>query len=154
MSKVKRYLKPAWVHRLFELTQSLLPAGSSAALLLNGKRLVEINGHDLVEGASGVYGFPLLLKEERVGVLLLRLASGSSQNWGELLAHALQGMLESEHTRRSVAKETLASYHEIASLQRAVTGLNDSLKPAAVVDALLKQYEGQHADFGAVYLLG
>ena len=158
MIKAEHYLKPAWVRRQFELVLPLLPIGSSAALQLGGKLLVEMNeaGHDLIEGAPGVQAFPLTLEGERVGVLLLCLPAGSKiaqeKIWGDLLAHTLQGMLEAEHERHSVARETLESYREMALLQRAVTNLNLSLKPAAVVEALLKEFDGRMADYGAVFV--
>jgi len=156
MIKTEHYLKPAWVRRQLELALSLLPSGGSAALQLGVKRLVEINpaGHNLVEGAPGVQVFPLMLEGERVGMLLLHLPTESetAQAQGDLLAHALQWMLEAEHGRRSVARETLESYREMALLQRAVSDLNHSLKPAAVVAALFKEFAGRAADYGAVFL--
>jgi len=154
MIKAENYLKPAWVRQQFELALPLLPIGSSAALQLGGKRLVEINetGHDLAEGAPGVQVFPLMLEGERVGMLLLGLPAGGETAPGAFLAHALQGMLEAEHGRSSVARETLESYREMALLQRAVTDLNHSLNPAAVVAALLKEFDGRAADYGAVFL--
>jgi len=158
MIKAEHYLKPAWVRRQFELALPLLPPGSSVALQLGGKRLVEINeaGRDLTGNAQCVQTFPLLLEGEQVGMLLLGLPGTDeiALAQGELLAHALQGMLESEHGRRSVARETLESYREMALLQRAVTDLNHSLKPAAVVAALLKEFDGSKSavDFGAVFL--
>ena len=160
MIKAEHYLKPAWVRRQFELVLPLLPAGSSTALQLGGKLLVEMNGTgcELAEGAPGIQTFSLMLEGERVGILLLRLPAESeiaqAETWGGFLAYTLQGMLESEHGRRSVVRETLESYREMALLQRAVTELNHSLKPAAVMTALLKEFDGRNsvADYGAVFL--
>ncbi|MFA7240210.1 MAG: response regulator [Sulfuricellaceae bacterium] len=160
MIKAENHLKPAWVRRQFDMARPLLPPGSSVALQIDGKVLAEINetGHDLAEGAPDVQAFPLILEEERVGLLLLHLPAGSAgaqaEICGSFLVHALQGVLESEHARRSAARETLESYREVALLQRAVTDLNHSLKPAAVVAALLKEFEGRNstADYGAVFL--
>jgi len=158
MIKAEHYLKPAWVRRQFELVLPMLPIGSSATLQLGGKFLVEMNesGQDLIEGASSVQTFPLMLEGERVGALLLCLPAGSKieqeHTLGGLLAHTLQGMLEAEHERHSVARETLESYREMALLQRAVTNLNLSLKPAAVVEALLKEFDRRAADYGAVFV--
>jgi signal transduction histidine kinase/DNA-binding response OmpR family regulator/HPt (histidine-containing phosphotransfer) domain-containing protein len=160
MIKADHYLKPAWVRRQFELTRPMLPLGSSAALQLGGKRLAEMNeaGRDLIEGAPGVQTFPLILEGERVGMLLLSLPAESetsqAETWGGFLANAMQGMLESEHARRSSARDTLESYREMALLQRAVTDLNRSLKPAAVIAALLKEFNGRNstAYYGAVFV--
>lgn len=158
MIKTEHYLKPAWVRRQFELVSPLLPIGSSVALQLGDKLLGEMNeaGHDLIEGAPGVQTFPLILEGEQAGTLLLCLPAGSktlqADAWGGLLSHALQGMLETKHERHSVARETLESYREMALLQRAVTNLNLSLKPATVVEALLKEFDGRAADYGAVFV--
>jgi len=161
MIKAEQFLKPAWVRRQIELALPLLPPGTAAALQLGEVRLVEIGaaGHGLVEGAPGLLAYPLTLEGERVGELLLSPPAGNAaaaETCGGLLAHALQGMLETEHGRRSVARETLESYREMALLQRAVTDLNHSLKPAAVVAALLKEFDGRKnvADYGAVFLSG
>lgn len=160
MNKTEHYLKPAWVHRQIELAFPLLPPGSGVALQMGSKRVVEMNqaGFDLVEGGQGIQTFPLALEGERVGVLLLHLPQGSeivqAETWGQCLVHTLQGMLESELGRRSVARETLESYREMALLQRAVTDLNHSLKPSAVAKSLLKEFEGRNstADCGAVFV--
>ncbi|MBS4095655.1 MAG: response regulator [Sulfuricella sp.] len=159
MIKVENCLKPAWVRQQFDLAFPALPPGSGAMLQLGGKRLVEVNdsGRDLTSGTEGVSTFPLMLEGERAGTLLLSLPAGSdpaqAQVWGNNLIQVLQGMLESEHGRRSAASETLESYREVALLQRAVTDLNHSLKPAAVIAALLKEFNGVNssADYGAVF---
>ena len=156
--KAEHYLKPAWVRRQFELALLLLPTGSGVALQLGSKRLAEAGASDngLTEGASGVSGFPLTLEGEPVGMLLLGLPEGAGSARAEqaagLLVHALQGMLEAEHGRRSVARETLESYREMALLQRAVSDLNHSLKPDAVAAALLREFDARAADYGAVLL--
>ncbi len=161
MIKAELYLKPAWARRQFELALPLLPSGVGMALQLGDKRVAEMGeagGPDLIGGAPGVQTFPLALEGEQVGALLLRLPpendAALAQTWGGLLAHTLQGMLDAEHGRRSVSKEALESYREMALLQRAVTDLNQSLKPAAVVAALLKEFDGRNtsADYGAVFL--
>jgi len=160
MIKAERYLKPAWARRQFELALPLLPSGVGVALQLGDKRVAEIGevGPDLIDGAPGVQAFPLILENERVGALLMRLPrednAGLAQTWGSLLVHTLQGMLDAEHDRRSVSKEALESYREMALLQRAVTDLNSSLKPAAVVAALLKEFDGRNSmvDYGAVFI--
>jgi two-component system sensor histidine kinase/response regulator len=160
MIKAETYLKPAWVRGQFNLALPSLPPGSSVALQLGHKRLVEMNdaGRDLNEGAANVRTFPLMLEGERVGFLLLGLPAGSepvpADAAGDILVHVLQGMLESEHGRCSATSKTLESYREVALLQRAVADLNHSLKPAAVGAALLKEFNGNNstADYGAVFL--
>lgn len=159
MTKAARYLKPAWVLRQFELALPLLPRGVGAALWLGGSRVAEMGdaGNGLSGDTPGVQAFPLTLEGEPAGVFLVLPPSGAeaqTESWGGILAHALQGMLEAEHARRSVAREALESYRELALLQRAATGLNHSLKPAAVAASLLREFdEGKSADGqGAVFL--
>ncbi|MDD5176197.1 MAG: HD domain-containing protein [Sterolibacterium sp.] len=160
MSKPAAYLKPAWARRQLELAFPLLPSGTRMALWFGGKRLAALggDGQDLSEDTPGVQTFSLTLEGKTRGVLLLRLppeaASAAAGVWGDFLVHSLQGVIEAEHARHSVAQETLASYREMALLQRAVTELNHSLKPAAVAASLLKEFEGRKnaTDFGAVFL--
>ncbi|MDD5240229.1 MAG: HD domain-containing protein [Sulfuricella sp.] len=156
MIKASNYLKPAWVRRQFELAFPLLPPGTSAALWLSGKLLAEIGGaaSGLAEDTPGAQAFHLVLEQERVGTLLLSSPATQALDWGKAFAHALQGILDAEHARRSVAQETLESYREMALLQRAVTELNHSLKPAAVAASLLKEFDGRKdtAGHGAVFL--
>ncbi|MBS4098353.1 MAG: HD domain-containing protein [Sulfuricella sp.] len=159
MIKAANYLKPAWARRHFELALPLLPSGTATVLWLGDKKLVESGAAEteLKEDTPGVQVFPLVLEGEAVGRLLLLPPAGtaaSAENWGNALVHGLQGILEAEHARRSVGQETLESYREMALLQRAVTELNHSLKPAAVAASLLKEFDGRKdaADFGGVFL--
>lgn len=160
MIKAWHFLKPAWVRQQFELALALLPAGTALALQIGQKPLVELGGtgQALQEGAPGVYSCPLLVEAEPVGALLMGVPVGAdaaqAQALGCLLCHALQGMLETEYARRAVARETLESYRELALLQRGVTDLNQSLNPASVVAALLKEFDvlNNTADFGAVFV--
>lgn len=160
MSKIAQYLKPAWVQRQLELAARLLPAGSSAAVWLDGKRIAGVGeqGDDLDATMLAVYCFPLKLEEEVVGILVVRPpAAGDTaltQSWGEAFSYALQGLLEADQVRRAIARETLDGYREMALLQHATTEFNRSLKPVAVANALLKQFDGSReiADYGAVFL--
>ena len=158
MIKAASYLKSAWARRQLELALPLLPSGTRLALWLGGKKLVESGATepDLAEGAPGVQDFSLTLEGERVGVLLLLPPVGTTaqaESWGSSLVHSLQGILDAEHARRAVGNETLESYREMALLQRAVTNLNHSLKPATVAGSLLKEFLGhkEAADYGAVF---
>lgn len=159
MSKTARYLKTEWLLRQFELAQPLLPPGTALALWLGGRKLAEMGavGAGLTEAGAGVLTFPLMLEGEMAGVLLLLPPAGSDalcKDGGGFLAHGLQGMLDAEHARRSIAQEALESYREVALLQRAAVDLNDSLKPAVVAAALLKEFDDRKAgaDYGAVFL--
>ena len=160
MTKSVHYLKPAWVRRQFELAFPLLPPGSRLTLWVGGKRLAAIGegGEDLCDDTPGVRAFPLLLEGRSLGTLLWQAPHASdaatAEAWGSFLLHGLQGIIDAQHARQSVAQETLESYREIALLQRVVIELNKSLKPTAVAAALLKEFDGRKdaADFGAVFL--
>lgn len=162
MSQITPYLKPAWVQHLLKLASGLLPDGSSAAVWFAGKP-VAIMGEDADRGNAATmteYRFPLMLDEQEAGVLIVRSPSTGNQTpmqtWGEVLVYVLQGMGEAGQVRRAVAKETLDSYRQVALLQRATTEFNRSLKPMAVADALLKQFDGGQdgVEYGAVLLCG
>lgn len=160
MSKIAQSLKPAWVHRQLELAVRLLPAGSSAAVWLDGKRIAGVGEQEggLDAAMPAACCFPLRLEEETVGMLVVRTpAAGEmslTQSWGEAFAYALQGMLEAEQVRHAIARETLDGYRKMALLQHATTEFNRSLKPAAVASSLLRQFNGHKdgADYGAVFL--
>jgi len=159
MSRPELYLKPAWARRHFELALPLLGKGTSAILSVGSRAIAALgeDGPELRADAPGVQAFPLTLENEEIGVLLLRPAPGSdaaADAWGKFLIHGLQGIVEAQHARYSVAQETLESYREMALLQRAASELNHSLKPAAVAASLLKEFDGRKnaTDFGAVFL--
>ena len=160
MSKIAQSLKPAWVQHQLELAICLLPAGSSAAVWLDGKRIAGVGEQegDLDAAIPVACCFPLTLEEEVVGMLVVRPPAASDralmQSWGEAFSYALQGLLEAEQVRRAIARETLDGYRKMALLQHATTEFNRSLKPVAVANALLKQFDGsrESADYGAVFL--
>lgn len=160
MSKTVRYLKAAWVRGQLDRLQPLLPAGSAVAVWFAGKRLAAIGtvGDELSIDTPGVHSIPLSLEGKELGRIVLQSPPHAAPTivaaWGELIAHALQGVIEAQHARYSVAQETLDSYREMALLQRAVGELNHSLKPASVAASLLKEFEGRKdsINFGAVFL--
>lgn len=160
MSKTVRYLKAAWVRGQLDRLQPLLPAGSAVAVWFAGKRLAAIGtaGDELNIDTLGVHSTPLALEGKELGHVVLQAAPGidpaTIDSWGALIAHALQGIIEAQHARYSVAQETLESYREMALLQRAVGELNHSLKPTSVAASLLKEFEGRKdsINFGAVFL--
>lgn len=160
MSKTVRYLKAAWVRGQLDRLQPLLPAGSAVAVWFAGKRLAVIGtvGDELNIDTPGVHSIPLSLEGKELGRIVLQSPPYTAPTivaaWGELIAHALQGVIEAQHARYSVAQETLDSYREMALLQRAVGELNHSLKPASVAASLLKEFEGRKdsINFGAVFL--
>jgi HD-GYP domain-containing protein (c-di-GMP phosphodiesterase class II) len=153
------HIKPASLLRQFELARPLLPATCAAALWFGGKCLAATNGmgESLPPDTPDIQAFALKLEGARIGFLFLR-PDGDSEEiaraWGECVSHALQELIDAMHTRRSVAREALENYRELALLQRAVNDLNHSLKPAAVAAALLREFNGRRdaTDFGAVFL--
>lgn len=161
MSKAAQSLKPAWLRRHLELAQALLPVGAAMTLTVEGKLLAELGeSAALTPATPGAQLFPIALEGQTIGQLLLATAQSSTAQsvsaLGELLRHSLESMLSAHHARHCVAQETLESYREMALMQRAVSELNHSLKPAAVAAALLKEFTaGKDASgFGAVFLNG
>jgi len=138
----------------------LLPLGTDLALWFDGKLLAAMGecGQNLGEDTPGIQALPLMLEENTLGMLLLRPPTEgdakAAEVWGHCLVHGLQGIIEAQHARYSVAQETLESYREMALLQRAVSELNHSLKPAAVAASLLKEFDGRKdaTEYGAVFL--
>ncbi|GAB1391983.1 hypothetical protein MASR1M60_01460 [Rhodocyclaceae bacterium] len=160
MSRTAGYLKAPWARRQFELLLPLLPSGAAAALWYGGRQLTTIGTGStaLCEETPEVHRFPLMLEGRELGRILLRLPPGTdpaaANAWGDFLVHGLQGVLEAQHARYSIAQETLESYREMALLQRAVGELNHSLKPTAVAASLLREFEDRkdNVNFGAVFL--
>ncbi len=160
MSRARAHLRAAWAQRQLELLVPLLPAGAQVALVIGERPLAACGaaGLPLRRGEAGVSDFPLLLEGAPIGELLLRLPAqddrGAARAWGNFLVHGLQGVVEAEHARRSVAEETLNAYRDMALLQRTVAELNASLDPTSVATSLLKEFDGAKnaADFGAVFL--
>lgn len=159
MSRAARYLKAVWARRQLELVAPLLPTGAAVAIRYCGKLLATAGagGADLNEEMPAVRSYPLLLDGNTLGAVLLRCSpapSAVASAWGEFLVHGLQGIVEAQRARYSVAQEALESYRELALLQRAVGDLNHSLKPTGVAASLLKEFEGRKdsTDFGAVFL--
>lgn len=157
MSPTARYLKAAWVRRQVDLALPLLPPGTDGTLWVGEKSLIEIGKGCPLDGAAKAKSFPLSLEGEPAGILILSPPPGAeaqAESWGGALVHGLQALLEAEHARRAVARETLESYRDMALLQRAVTDLNHSLQPAAVAESLLREFDGRKdaADYGAVFL--
>ena len=159
MNKARIHLNKTWAQRQLQLALPLLPAGSGLALCFAGAPWTTA-GEPGIDGVAdaALRRLPLNLEGQPGGELLLRLppdcSADSAQACAELLVHSLQGVMQAEHARRSVARETLESYREMAVLQRAVSELNASLKPAEVAACLLQEFADRpHADgFGAVYL--
>jgi HD-GYP domain-containing protein (c-di-GMP phosphodiesterase class II) len=154
MIRPEHCLKPAWARRHLESAWPLLPAGSHVALHVGDTLVAALGEPPVPRGEIPVISIPLQLEGRQVGLLRLHVPSGIDQAkaWGDFIIHGLQGVLAAEHGRRAVARETLETYREMALLQRAVAELNQSLDPAAVLAALLKEFEGRTADYGAVFL--
>ncbi len=160
MIRPAQYLKPAWLGRLFDSWQPLLPAETSLGLVLGGKTLFSLgpaNGTPINALPANTLRFDLKLDDEPVGLLWLLPPPGTEKAahcCAAALAFCLQSQLEAEHARRQVGQETLDAYREMALLQRVVADLNRSLKASAVADALLREFIEQKdgADFGAVLI--
>lgn len=154
MSLIARHLPRGWPQRLLDL---------SAPLLAGGRLVVRLDGGEIATtgvagGATDSAGaMPLMMEDAAVGAVEWQAPAAQAARvagCAELCAHALQGVFDAERARRAVGQEALESYRETALLQRAVAAFNHSLKPAAVVDALLREFDDHKdsADCGAVFL--
>lgn len=162
MSRIARHLPRDWASRLLEQVAPLLPAGA-LAVELGGSQVAASAGWQAAAPAAGA--LPLTLAETAVGAVRWQVpgaaatattavATTAVAACAALCTHALQGVLDAEHARRAVGQEALENYRETALLQRAVAAFNHSLRPADVVDALLREFDGHKdaADCGAVFL--
>ncbi len=110
---------------------------------------------------------PLRLDEAVVGHLILtppkdpapgdwpgKGGEARLEELGRFVAGCLETLLAGEAARRSLAGEALVKYREISLLHRATLGLNGSLRPRDVADALLGECQlGElPADVGMVFL--
>uniref|UniRef100_I2Q758 HD-GYP domain-containing protein n=1 Tax=Desulfovibrio sp. U5L TaxID=596152 RepID=I2Q758_9BACT len=70
------------------------------------------------------------------------------------IAGSIEALIEGESLRRSLAGEALGKYREISLLHRATLGLNGSLRPRDVAQALLGEYRHGElpAEVGMVFL--
>lgn len=153
MSGTARHLPRGWPQRLLDL---------AAPLLADGRLVVRLAGSEIaatgaVNAAADAAGSVSLTMEDAViGAVEWQARAAKVAlvaRCAEFCAHALQGVLDAEHARRAVGQEALESYRETALLQRAVAAFNATLKPAAVVEALLREFNGHKdsADCGAVF---
>lgn len=73
---------------------------------------------------------------------------------GRFVADCLESLIDGEALRRALAGETLAKYREISLLHRATLGLNGSLRPRDVAQALLDECRRGElpAEVGMVFL--
>lgn len=158
MIRADNHLRPDWVRRQCELALPTFPAGARISVRIGEKRLADIGEHGdaLVEDGDETRAIDLDIDGDPVGSLFYRLPPGAddaqAHRAAQSLAHSLRGMLNAEHGRRSVAREALDSYREIALIQRAITDLNRSLRPGTVAAALLKEFETRADTAGAVFL--
>ncbi|AGX88104.1 HD domain-containing phosphohydrolase [Candidatus Symbiobacter mobilis] len=157
MKPLGRLLKPAWVRRQFDRIAALLPAGGQCVLWVGDTVLAQC-GAPAVNSDAVTASCPLRIEEEAIGKVCVHLPATSSatlaQHWANFVGDTAQSQVDAAVAVRAVTQETLESYRELSLLQRAVTELNHSLQPTAVIQALLREFDATRnaPEFGAIFL--
>lgn len=165
MMPLKRYLKPGLVRHLFAQAESMLPKDATLCLVYpeDGPVGVGPQPHSFPPDDPDALFKPLVLGGCEWGKLALRAPGlgGQPQERRDfydgllgLMVFSLQGFIELESARRSIADETLSKYRELALLHRSLSGFNNSLRMREVTRALIQECQGGAipADMGVLYL--
>jgi len=164
MTPLKKFIRPE-VLRGF-LAQAAALAGRDCALAIDYEgEVVLVEGDATPDGfgpgRDDVLRMPLQFDPGHRGRLLLRLPAGF--NGGDrgryeqvlsFTAYSIQGLMDMEHARRSIADEALAKYRELALLHRSVPAINTSLRMRDVVGALINECrrENYPGEYGMIFL--
>jgi HD-GYP domain-containing protein (c-di-GMP phosphodiesterase class II) len=165
MMSLKRYLKPALTRHMLEQADRLLPKEATLCLAYPDDGAVGVGPkpHDFPRDDPDAICRPLVLGGCEWGWLGLRVPGLATQPSERrevfegllgVLSFSMQGFIESESARRSIADETLSKYRELALLHRSLSGFNNSLKLREVTRALIQECQGGAvpADMGVLFL--
>jgi HD-GYP domain-containing protein (c-di-GMP phosphodiesterase class II) len=165
MISLKKLLKPELLRTFLANTLEMLGAECSLTLFLDGEQLITagLAPYPTTPDARGLLCAPVQLGEGRPGTLAVMLRGQdqlpreqreSIKKILEFSAFALQGFIELESERRSVADETLNKYRELAIQHRAIVEFNNSLRLRDVTRALAKECQCSviPAEMGVVLL--
>ncbi|WP_147822393.1 HD-GYP domain-containing protein [Salidesulfovibrio onnuriiensis] len=163
MTSLKKVIRPGLMRHFLNRAHRLVGEESAVAILVDGEVAVAVGTEDLSgfsPGSPGVFLMDLEVGEGPVGQLALRVADPETADPEQasrlldFMAFTLQGFMDMETARRSIADEALAKYRELALLHRSVSQFNTSLRLRDVVRSLLN--ECKRSDFpgemGAVFL--
>ncbi|MGE4555805.1 MAG: HD-GYP domain-containing protein [Desulfovibrionaceae bacterium] len=150
MIPLKKLLKPKLLRTFLAKALEMLNDECSVSLFCDGEQLIAVGSapHPTAPDAPGVIHAPVRLGDGRRGALAVMPRRGEdiSQEQRESIrkilefsAFALQGFIELDSARRSIADETLSKYRELAMQHRAIVEFNNSLRLRDVTRALVKE---------------
>jgi len=143
--------------------RALAPLLVQAQALLGPGWHVDVLDADETAPAAGRRLEPLRLDGCLIGYLAItppdhaspeEIAAARLKQLIRFVADCLESLIDGEALRRALAGETLAKYREISLLHRATLGLNGSLRPRDVAQALLDECRRGElpAEVGLVFL--
>lgn len=162
MTSLKKIIRPGLMRHFLNKAIRLAGQECSIAILVDGKPVVAVGKLDADQ--FSISDPDMLLAEISLGnghsgQLGLHLNNGDitveqGDRLLEFLSFTLQGFVDLEIARRSIADEALSKYRELALLHRSVSQFNTSLRLRDVVRSLLNEcrrgnYPGEK---GAVFL--
>ncbi|KAB1442890.1 HD-GYP domain-containing protein [Pseudodesulfovibrio senegalensis] len=161
MHELKKNIRPGLMRHFLRKAQRLAGEGVAVAFFLDGKLQAVASSDDSFFSPDdpGVFRSALEVGG-RKGILALRGSAGHELDSDkatvllDFLGFTLQGFMDMEAARRSIADEALSKYRELALLHRSVSRFNSSLRLRDVVRSLLNecQRENYPGDKGAVFL--
>lgn len=161
MQELKKNIRPGLMRHFLSKAQRLAGEGASVAFFLDGVLHAVASSEDVVFSPDdpGVFSSELEVNG-RKGILALRGGAGReldperAQGLLDFMGFTLQGFMDMEAARRSIADEALSKYRELALLHRSVSRFNSSLRLRDVVRSLLNECrrENYPGDKGAVFL--
>ena len=164
MAPFKKYIRPIVVRKLLRKGAELVGDGCILAISFEGE-VVLVEGAESFPGGAGpgpgVIAEPISFSEVHSGYILAGVPGKCDPARAEdcrrtlsFIAFSIQGLIDVEQARRSIADEALAKYRELALLHRSVPNINTSLRLRAVVDALINEcrMENYPGELGMIYL--
>jgi HD-GYP domain-containing protein (c-di-GMP phosphodiesterase class II) len=150
MIQMRKLLKPGLLRAFLLHALDMMDESCSLALFCNGEQLISVGPHPRPESPDepGVINVSVVFANERQGELALKcgdldgLAQSCRLRYQKILdfaAFSLQGFIELEAARRSIADETLSKYRELAMQHRAIVEFNNSLRLRDVTRALIQE---------------
>ena len=155
MTPLRRLLKPDLAAPIFEALAGVTWEALPMAVMAEG-RAIAASGPEaekLRPRGAGTVSEDLHLDGVAVGTVVVGGgADGPAPGLARALAGILQRLIEAEHSRKAVSRETLEAYREMALVRRASLELNRTLKPEEVAEVLLAEFAGTPTRVGAVFL--
>ncbi|MFW5836784.1 MAG: GAF domain-containing protein, partial [Desulfovibrionaceae bacterium] len=165
MIQLKKLLKPGLLRAFLLHALNMVEEACSIALFCDGEQLISVGPqpHPVSLEEPDVLSAPVVFANERQGALAIKcleqaeLSAADRLHYQKILefaAFSLQGFIELESARRSIADETLSKYRELAMQHRAIVEFNNSLRLRDVTRALVQECQSGAipAEMGVVLL--